>query len=138
MPDGPLIKKTETEFANVTLGEDRIMRVLIRSKTEMTRDTFRKLFEVFREMVEGVPYAYIYYAEDSSVTVTADGRQFAKEEEFSFPKICNAVVVNNLAHKLLANFYLRFNKPNYPFKVFSKMDEAEKWCRQQRTKSATV
>ncbi len=138
MPDPRIIKKTETDFAVVTLGTDRIMRVMFRKRSEITHESFRRLFDIFRDMIDGVPYAYIYYAEDSSATVTDEGRRFAKEEEYSFPKICNAVIVTNLAHKLLANFYLKFNKPNYPFKVFSKMEDAEKWCRQQQAKAATA
>lgn len=138
MPDPLIIKKSETDFAVVSLGEDKIVRVMFKKKSEITQDSFRTLFEVFKNLIEGVPYAYIYYAEDSSATVTDDGRRFAKEEEFSFPKICNAVIVTNLAHKLIANFYLKFNKPNYPFKVFSKMEDALKWCNLQQQKAATV
>jgi hypothetical protein len=138
MPDAPLIKKSETDFAVVSLEEDRIIRVMFKKKSEITEESFRKLFDVFQSMIEGVPYAYLYYAEDGSVTVTDDGRRFAKDEEFSFPKICNAVIVTNLAHKLIANFYLKFNKPNYPFKVFSKKEDALKWCRQQQNKATTV
>jgi hypothetical protein len=138
MPVTIIIKKSETDFAVVSLGNDGIIRVMLKKKCEVTQESFRKLFEVFKAMIDGVPYAYIYYAEDSSSTVTDDGRRFAKDEEFSFPKICNAVIVTNLAHKLIANFYLKFNKPNYPFKVFSKMEDAEKWCRQQQLKATTV
>ncbi len=138
MSDPPIIKKSETDFAVVSLGEDQIVRVMFKKKSEITQESFRTLFEVFRDMISGVPYAYIYYAEDGSSTVTDDGRRFAKDEEFSFPKICNAVIVTNLAHKLIANFYLKFNKPNYPFKVFSKMEDALKWCKQQQKKASTV
>jgi hypothetical protein len=138
MSDPIIIKKSETDFAVVSLGNDRIIRVMFKKKCEVNQELFRKLFEVFKAMIHGVPYAYIYYAEDSSTTVTDDGRRFAKEEEYSFPKICNAVIVTNLAHKLIANFYLKFNKPNHPFKIFSKMEDAEKWCRQQQRKATTV
>ena len=138
MSDPPIIKKSETDFAVVSLGEDQIVRVMFKKKAEITQESFHILFDVFRDMISGVPYAYIYYAEDGSATVTDDGRRFAKDEEFSFPKICNAVIVTNLAHKLIANFYLKFNKPNYPFKVFSKMADALKWCKQQQKKASTV
>lgn len=138
MPDPRIIKKTETDFAVVTLCTDRIMRVMFRKRSEITHESFRRLFDIFRDMIDGVPYSYIYYAEDSSATVTDEGRRFAKEQEYSFPKICNAVVVTNLAHKLIANFYLKFNKPYYPFKVFSKVEDAEKWCRQQQAKATAA
>lgn len=135
MPHYLITKKSETDAAQVHLGSDGMMRVMFKHKKEVNEDAFRELFKVFNELSNGKAYAYIYYAEDTSVTVSEDGRRFAKEEEFSFPKICNAVVVTNLAHKLLANFYLRFNKPSYPFKVFSKKEDAEKWCLQQLAKS---
>ncbi len=135
MPDHHIItKKTETDAACVNLGNDGIIRVMVKRKTEVNAAVLKKLYTVFNEIENGEPYAFIYYTEDSSVTVTEEGRTFAKEEENSFPKICDAVVVTNLAHKLLANFYLRFNKPNYPFKVFSKMEDAEKWCLLQMKK----
>ena len=121
-------KKSETEAAQISVCSDGIIRVMFKKKMEVNASHFKKLFESYNNLVEGNKYAFIYYAEDSSVTVTDDGRNYAKNEEYSFPKICNAVIVSNLAHKLIANFYFKFNKPHYPFKVFNKMREAEKWC----------
>ena len=127
-------KKSETEAAQISVCSDGIIRVMFKKKTEVNASHFKALFEIYNDLVEGDRYAFIYYAEDSSVTVTDDGRNYAKNEEYSFPKICNAVIVSNLAHKLLANFYFKFNKPNYPFKVFNKMGEAEKWCLEEFAK----
>lgn len=129
-----ITKKSETDAATVHLGSDGIMRVIFKRKKEVNKEAFEELFKVFNELSDGRAYAYIYSAEDTSVTVSEDGRRYAKEQEFSFPKVCNAVIVTNLAHKLLANFYLRFNKPSYPFRVFSKTEDAEKWCLAQLAK----
>ena len=131
-----ITKKTETDAAEVSLCSDGIVRVMFKQKKEANEDAFEALFDLHKELVEDVAYAYIYYAEDSSVVMTEDGRKFAKAKEHSYPKICNAVVVTNLGHKLLANFYLKFNKPFYPFKVFNKMEDAELWCSQQTNKNA--
>jgi hypothetical protein len=128
MPSFSVTKKAETESAQVSVCSDGIIRVMLKKKKEVNAREFKKLFEVYNELVEGKKYPFIYYAEDSSVIVSDDGRNYAKNEEYSFPKVCNAVIVTNLAHKLLANFYFKFNRPHYPFKVFNKMDEAEKWC----------
>ncbi len=131
MSDYIITKKSETDTAQIEMCSDGIIRVMLKGKRELNGKAFEAIFALYNDLVKGEPHAYIYYAEDNSVIVTEDGRRFAKDKEYSFPKICNAIVVNNLAHKLLANFYLRFNKPFYPFKVFSKMEEAEKWCLQQ-------
>lgn len=45
-----------------------------------------------------------------------------------------AVLVNTLGHKLIANFYLNFYKPDFPFKVFNKINDAEAWCFEQNQK----
>ena len=38
-----------------------------------------------------------------------------------------AFVINSLSHKILANIYLKFTKPERPVKFFKKKDEALKW-----------
>src|SRR6187402_3291538 len=135
MPCFSVIKKTETDAAQISVCSDGIIRVMLKKKVEVNANHFKKLFEVYNELVEGQRHPFIYYAEDGSSTVSEDGRAYAKKEEYSFPKVCNAVVVTRLSHKLIANFYFKFNKPSFPFKVFNKMDEAEKWCLEQLERS---
>lgn len=126
-----VIKKAETQIAHVSLCSDGIIRVMIKKQADIDAQQLKILFDAFNQIVEGKAYAYIYYTEDMTSNFIDDGRAFAKREEFSFPKICNAVIVTRLAHKLIANFYLKFNKPHYPYKVFNDMNEAEKWCFEQ-------
>lgn len=121
-------KKTELENVEISMCSDGIIRVMFERKAEINSMVFKQVFMKYNEMVEGKRYPFIYSAEDGSVVVTSDGRDFAKKEEYSFPKVCNAVIVRSLAHKLLASFYLKINKPAFPFKVFNSMAEAEDWC----------
>ena len=44
-------------------------------------------------------------------------------------RAAGAMVVNNLAHKLIGNFFMRFDKPPYPYNVFMDYDEAVKWLK---------
>jgi hypothetical protein len=127
-------KKRETDAAQISVCSDGIIRVMFKKRTEVNQHHFKQLFDVYNELVEGERFPFLYYAEDSSVIVSEDGRAYAKNEEYSFPKVCNAVIVSNLAHKLIANFYFKFNKPSYPFRVFSKMQDAEKWCLEEFSK----
>jgi hypothetical protein len=126
-----VIKKSETPAVEISICSDGIIRVMFKRNTEIGPPEFKELFEKYNSLVEGKSYPYIYFVEDSSVIFTNEGRVYSKEHEFSFPKICNAYVVTSLAHKLIANFYLKFNKPSYPSKVFTNMKNAEEWCFQQ-------
>ena len=128
MPTYHVIKKIETSATEISMCSDDIMRVMFKKNTEIDPPIFKEMFEIFNGLIEGKRYPYIYFVEDSSVIFTNEGREYSKQNELAFPKICNAFIVKSLAHKLIANFYLKFNKPVYPSKVFSNMADAETWC----------
>lgn len=130
-----VIKKLETTAAHISLCSDGIIRVMIKKNTEVTAEHLKVMFENYNELAQGHKYSYIYYTEDGSTSVSEDGRAYSKSEEHSFPKACIAIMVTRLSQKLLANFYFKFNKPSYPFQVFNKMDEAEKWCLEEYAKA---
>ena len=41
--------------------------------------------------------------------------------------IADALVVKNLAQKLMGNFYLNFNRPKKPSRIFTSSEDATKW-----------
>lgn len=129
-----VIKKIEINAAQISLCSDGIIRVMIKKNIEVTASHLKEMFEIYNELTQGQKYSFIYYTEDGSTSVSEDGRAYSKSKEHSFPKACIAIVVTRLSQKLLANFYFKFNKPSYPFRVFNKMDEAEKWCLEQYAK----
>lgn len=42
-------------------------------------------------------------------------------------RLADAIVVKSLPNRLIANFYIRFFKPNEPTKLFNSLDSAEEW-----------
>ena len=41
--------------------------------------------------------------------------------------IAQAVLVNSLATRIAGNFYIRFNKPTKPTKIFTNAEDAKSW-----------
>ena len=41
--------------------------------------------------------------------------------------IADAIIVSNLAQKILINFYLKFNKPPKPSQAFNSEEQAINW-----------
>jgi len=126
-----VIKKEETESAYISMCSDGIIRVLFKRDKEIEPSVLKPLFEKFNEMVEGVSYPFIYFAEDGSVLFTTEGNTYTKQNQNAFPKTCSAFVTKSLPQRLIANFYLKINKPSHPSKLFKNQDEAEEWCFQQ-------
>ena len=39
------------------------------------------------------------------------------------------LLVDNMANRLIANFFIQFNKPPYPYRVYEDQEEAIKWLK---------
>ncbi len=63
------------------------------------------------------------------VQVTEQARDYGSSEEGLRYSAAEAFVIKSLAHKLLANFYLKVNKPSVPTKFFGKKKDAENWLK---------
>jgi hypothetical protein len=64
------------------------------------------------------------------VNITPEARNNAIVIEDLSPVCATAVVVQNLAYRLIADFYLKINKPKTPYKVFTDKKAAFAWCLQ--------
>ena len=52
------------------------------------------------------------------------------QNEYNPYSKADAFVLNSMAQKILANFYIKFNKPERPTKFFNNADEALIWLKQ--------
>lgn len=61
------------------------------------------------------------------MNVTKEAREFGASNEGLKHSIAEAYVLSSLAHKILANFYIKFNKPKVPTQFFKTKEEATIW-----------
>ena len=134
MSNRMILKTIETLTMKASLSSDDIVRVMLKKNSEIDSDATLKNIKAYIELTNNNKYAFIIFAEDSSVVYTEDARKNAKINEQLFEKVCIAVIVKTLAHRLITNFYFKFYKPGYPFKVFTNVNEAEDWCLKECTK----
>ena len=62
-------------------------------------------------------------------SLAPETRKFMASEEPLLYSKAEAFLLKSLAQKILINFYIKFDKPLVPSKVFTKEDEAIKWLR---------
>lgn len=108
------------------LRKDGIVHVYIKPFVEITCEYQARHLIVLNEITEGKKLPMIYEAGESA-TVGIEARENAIRLENSTPVLCTAIYVQNLAHKLISEFYYRFNKPERPYKVFSDFDAGIRW-----------
>lgn len=126
-----LIRKTELAESIIGLRKDGILHLYYKPHTEITVDYQLRQLDVLMELTAGEKYPAIYEAGEY-VTVGSAARQHAAEIEHKTPTLCKVVYVNTLAHKIIAEFYSRFNKPKQPYRVFSDFDDGIRWLLKTR------
>ena len=59
-------------------------------------------------------------------------RFFARDEKLISKRMAQAILVNNLPLKILANFYIRVIRPAREAKIFSKLEDAKTWLSERK------
>lgn len=73
---------------------------------------------------------YNIYQFDSFSDVEPEVREWAADSNGNHYTYCDAIVIRNLAQKIMADFYLKFNKPKMPTKIFYSVEKAYDWVKE--------
>ncbi len=89
----------------------------------------REMIRESEKLTAKKPYLIL---SDSRVflTITPEARKISADKIEAPLLVANAIMVNNLPLALTANFFLKFNKPHFKFKVFNNREKAMKWLLQ--------
>jgi hypothetical protein len=124
-------KITEIDLSevNVSLKSNGIVYVTFKENCVLDISLQLKLLEVYHQVTNGKLTPFIFLTSADGITVTKEARDNATSLEDQSPLSASAVIVNNLAYKLIANFYMQFNKPKRPYKVFSNEIDGINWLK---------
>jgi hypothetical protein len=82
----------------------------------------------FSSVMVGEKQFYVLVdAKDVFVSVDHKSCKYMAEHEINKYNIAQAMVVNNMPVRIIANFHLILYKYTYPMKVFTNIIEAKKW-----------
>jgi len=119
-----ILKEINIPEALIQLRSDGIIHVHYKKNTTVDVETQRVMRDIFRQMAPGKKLPYIFSA-SSGVTITKEARENSNVPDS--PIGAYAIIANNLAYRLVANFYLKVNKPVIPSKLFSTIEDALEW-----------
>jgi len=120
-------KQILLDEASITLI-DGIVYVRYNKDVTIDIELQAKSLEAFNEITDSKLTPFLFEA-DEGVSVTKEARDNAVIQEERTPCKATAVVVQNIAYAMVANFYLKFNKPKRPYKVFNNKQEAVDWLK---------
>ena len=126
-----LLKELSLDFARIRFYEPDLAHIDIIGDYLITEKEVRVINTHLGELNEGNAMLILITAEE--VTQFDDSaRVFSASEEGSKYSLAEAFVVKSLSQRLIANFYVKVNKPPIPSKVFNSEKEAIKWLESKR------
>lgn len=117
--------KKECSEVSVKLLDTGIIHVYFNDDTTVTKHTIDWILAASLEIcTEKKPFLY---EAGEFISNTKGAVKRAKEVNSEMPVIAKAIVVKNLAHRLLANYHYRTFKQLFPTQVFKSKEEAQSW-----------
>ncbi|MBK6523332.1 MAG: hypothetical protein IPG08_14005 [Sphingobacteriaceae bacterium] len=70
--------------------------------------------------------------------ITKETRDLAASEKFKQNTVVLAILTHSTGQRLMGNFYLNFNKPISPTKLFNNLDKAKEWMQEMLKESGVL
>jgi hypothetical protein len=119
----------ETSVSIISIHEDGVGQMHFKDEIILDVPGQMEHLDALNKIANGQKIPFVVTA-GKHVNITPEARDNAILIEDRSPVAATAVVVQNLAYRLIADFYLKINKPKTPYKVFTDKNAAFEWCMQ--------
>lgn len=107
---------------------DGIMYIHVSSEIEESVPIAMKMVEKLCEMTNHKKVPLLFNYDEFALPGKANREFWSKKEACPY-SLADAFIVNSNALRLIANFYLKINKPERPTKMFTDEESAIKWLK---------
>lgn len=107
------------------LYENGIYHMTVKKNEKVTMDFVQKGYD-FLDEYGGGPF-YNIYEFDSFSDVDPEVREWAASPANNSYTYIDAIVISNFPQKILADFYIKINKPVKPTRIFYSLEKAFDW-----------
>ncbi|MBI2279955.1 MAG: hypothetical protein HYU68_04600 [Bacteroidetes bacterium] len=122
------IKEIDLEKAAITLYDNRIVKIRFKDGVDFQLNDAIIANQTMFNIAEGKPFLSLVDTIDVRGQMSNEAmKHFAKDPLTKGVRVAEAIVVDSLHNRILANFYIKFVKSHNPVKVFNNMDKAIAW-----------
>lgn len=123
-----IVKEIVLPHTHLILRSDGIVQISYPDHFDFTLKDSIESVNAIGEITNGVPHL-ILKIPGKFTSVDHDTREHVAKGDGARFSIAEAFIINSLAHKMIANFYIKFNKPQKPTHFFGDIQSAEKWLK---------
>ncbi len=116
------------EAFTLRLRSDGILHSHTSGSLEFNVDSLKQFSLVMGRMLHYKKAPMLVTLDEFAIPPVETRAFWAKEEACPYAS-ADAYIATNFGHTFIGNFYLKFNKPERPTKVFSNEDDAVKWLK---------
>ena len=111
----------------VFLRDDGIIQINTKDHTYSVNDVI-EINNAQGELCNGIKRPAVTFVDPYS-NIESDAREYMATFESTRFSTAEAFVISSVGQKILANFYLKVNKPTVPTKIFTNLNSAVEWLR---------
>jgi hypothetical protein len=127
-----IVRTLTLSFAEITIDDQEIIRVNYLNGSIIDVPQKKELFKAYSEISNDIKSLFIFKAQ-SNVNFTKEAKKYSIRVEPLQPFMAIAVVVDNFAYQLIADFYFKLYKPKVAYKVFKSEEKAVQWLIEYRS-----
>lgn len=124
-----IVDERETPYAFFRLYENDLVYILYKPGDDELDVSFaEEQMHHFKNLCKGIPKHLIVDFSDTHVSFTPEARRhFAENDDHNNLRLSHVIIVKSLAQRIVANFYMKMNKPKSPTKIAASLDQALEW-----------
>jgi hypothetical protein len=122
------IRSADLGHSKVHLRNDGILQINFGDNVEMDLKESVEIIETMGDFTGGKK-ALVLNIAGKNTSATSAAREYSASAAGLRFTIADAFVVKNLAQKILANFYISFNKPLVKTRIFDDEEKALEWLK---------
>ena len=121
------IKNTiKLKHSEISLREDGVVQIQFCENCDINVKECEEITSACDELLEAKKYPILHLS-GIYVSISKEAREYSVSPRGIQYSTAEAFVFSSLAHKIIANFYIKINKPPVPTKFFTTEIEATKW-----------
>lgn len=118
-------EKIESETA-IFYFENDILHITFKQDADVKLDQVKENIKIRKEMQQGKK-ALVLGDIRGVWQISSEARSAISAKQVTDLNIAMAIITGSLTTRMLANFFIRFNKPQSPTKLFSSREKALEW-----------
>ena len=119
-------EKIKIRAGEISLLDDDIIIITMAANYEITIEDVDEIDKHVVVLTRNQPYFAVTITQQGS-TASKETKEYAAKESFRKNIIAQAIVIANIAVRLMATTYMRINRPKQKIKLFNSREEALRW-----------